>query len=254
MAKATEQSFGCLKYGCIVAIVLASLIGGGLYLYVRYSIKNAVETYTQASPVEISDLPIAEEVRGDARRQGEVVVASLREALSSSIQLPETKEIISEAKEINSEEARRKDKEFTLTPLQLEELLRVSLPSLFNGKGFQIRGEGETLSVDFSLSVRTLSSLWESFSQFALGAEDRYFNGRIAVRGGISGGRVDLEVKELVLAGSTLPEMGRTSATSSIKEFLKALLSGQVEAGKGLAFDRIQDAKVVNGNLVITLK
>jgi hypothetical protein len=252
MAKSPEQSFGCLKYGCIVALVLASLIGGGLYFYVRYSIRNAVETYTQTAPVEISYLLIAEEVRGEARRQGEAVLSLLREALSSPSENfndngPNT-EPLGEGKNVI------RAKEFTITPLQIEEVLRSYIPTLFKGKGFQIRGEGETLTVDFSLSVRTLSSLWESFSQFALGSEDRFFNGRITIRGGISGGRPDLEVKDLALAGSTLPEMGRTSATSSIKEFLKALLAGEIEAGKGLDFSRIQDVKVVDGNLLIGVR
>jgi hypothetical protein len=61
-------------------------------------------------------------------------------------------------------------------------------------------------------------------------------------------------VKDLALAGSTLPEMGRTSSTSSIKEFLKALLAGEIEAGKGLDFSRIQDVKVVDGNLLIGVR
>ena len=249
MVKAAEQSFGCLKYGCIVALVLASLLGGGLYLYVRYSIKNAVDTYTQPSPVEISGLPIAEEVRGDARRKGEEVLAQLRQALTVSG--AQSQDSIAQSSIAHEDASAGAVKEYTLTPLQLEELLRASLPTLLYGRGFQIRGDGETLTVDFSLSVRTLSSLWESFSRFALDAEDRFFNGRITVRGGISSGRPDLEVKELVLAGSTLPEMGRTSATSSIKEFLKALRAGEINAGQGLDFARLHDVKVANGNLVI---
>lgn len=246
-----------------MALLIASLIGGGLYFYLRYSIRNAVDTYTQKAPVELSGIPISEEVRKEARGKGEEVLTQLRKALSVPTESAPTAGDFTQGGTVGGSTVegstveggtQRAAKEFTVTPLQLEEVLRATLPDLLTERGFQIRGDGEMFSVDFSVSVRTLSSHWESFSRFSLDTDDRFFNGHITLRGGISGGRPDLEIKELVLAGSTLPEMGRTSATSSVREFLKALLAGEVDAGQGLDFTRIQDAKIVNSSLLISLK
>ncbi len=49
-ASQRKGSFGCLGYGCLVAVVLLFAILGGVATYLIYSVRNAVDTYSAETP------------------------------------------------------------------------------------------------------------------------------------------------------------------------------------------------------------
>ena len=237
-------SGGCLKYGCIVALLIAVLLGGGLYFYITYSIRNAVEAYTQPAAIVVSGPTVPDDVRKMAAE----------EALNSAIALRAALNAPSQKEGALAGSSTTTGRVFRFTALQLEELLRSALPTLFPIGSFIVQGNGDELTAKFSLSGSVLASLWGAFSTFAPVGEDRFFNGEVTFGGSILAGRPKLVIKELSLAGTTLPEMGRTSAAASAEGFLKALFAGEVETKQPIDYSRIQEARISEGGVLIAIK
>lgn len=78
-ASQRKGSFGCLGYGCLVAVVLLLVVLGGVATYLVYSVRNAVDTYSAEGPTT-GDVAVAESAKATAAEK----LQALRKLVSES--------------------------------------------------------------------------------------------------------------------------------------------------------------------------
>lgn len=78
---------GCFFYGCMTSIVVSVVLILGIWFGIRYVISNAVEQYTQATPVELPALDSTTESYLKVKGKVEAFQAAIRQNQPSSLEL-----------------------------------------------------------------------------------------------------------------------------------------------------------------------
>ena len=229
---ATQSSGGCFKFGCIIALVIAVTLFGGIYFYLRYSIKNAVLTYTEPSRVEVvRSESVTPEARADAAAKGAAQFGAL------TAQLSQTGEGGTPAS-------------FTFTPLQIEEIVRSRFAGVLGEGALVVEGAKDTLTLAISIPASPLVAFKDLLGPLVSFESERYFNGKATISVAVVDGTPKVMVKALTLAGKELPEMGLTSASTSIEGFLQEALA----ASPGVNLAKVKALSVVDGNVVMEVR
>lgn len=172
-AQPKRSGCGCLGLGCLVATILAVLVGGGLTWFMVSSIRGAVKTYTSDQAVSVPTAQVDEAARTSAQEK----FSDLREVLAS----PEN------------------SGSFSFSGPELQAL---TLGGVVGQRVFLNTKDG-TLLATFSFS---LADFQNPAFDLLLSKEltQRFFNGSAVAKLGVTEGHLEVKFDELILNGKSL--------------------------------------------------
>ena len=216
----TKRRFGCLGYGCIVAVILFFLVVGGLVWGGRFALRNAVELFTTDVPAAVPTLP------GDeaAQRAALEKVANLRG-------------VVRDPKGAG---------EFSLSQRDILELLSTTV---FNKSVFP-EIQGDSLVLTFSFPLTALGE-WGSARWIIADKLNRYLSGTSRVKALIDNGVVAVTVEDLTLNGQVFDGDSLKEATEYISGFVTSLKDDQTARG---FLDRIGSLRIQNGEALVRIR
>lgn len=202
---------GCFFWGCMTLGVVGLLIGG-CTAYAAYVLYESVKTYTATTPLPV---PVQEVKPGEQEAVQRRVDAYEKAPAGQAATLE-------------------------LSAADLNTLLVKGEPRLA-GKAF-VRIEDNKLFLDVSLPLKDIPFL----SVFP-GLNDRFFNGKLALRPAIAGGRLDLKIDQATVGDKELPRQFIDEfAASMVKDFAEDVESGaQGRLLEGAESLEVRDGKVI---------
>jgi hypothetical protein len=188
-----QRGGGCFSYGCLIALTIIIVMGGGVGYYLVHQVKRAVLEYSSEYAPAITPVPVVPEVSESARTK----VQRIREALEAKSAF----ETEFSAEEVNA----------AIQQTDWRDKISVSLD------GDRVRGA-------FSFPISAVGE-WPAAKLLLGGAVSRKLNGAFA--GGIQlvDGKVSISLSELTLNGHRLEDMAQGHASK--------WLSGAVNASEG---------------------
>ncbi|MEY4668534.1 MAG: hypothetical protein RL518_1233 [Pseudomonadota bacterium] len=214
-----KRGFGCLGYGCIVAVVLIGLTIGGIFWLARSAMRNAVQTFTTERAVAVPTVPSDEAAR-----------------VSLATKVAEIKRVMSEP---------RSSGEFLLSQSELQGALA---HTPFNGKVF-VELQGDSVAATFSFPLKALGD-WEAAKPIIGDYLNRYVTGSARAAVSVSAGVASITFSELVLNGQVFDG----DALKEASEWVSGFLNSQVGALEEKRRDRIESVKLADGVAVLRVK
>ena len=213
---------GCFRYGCLIALVLFSLVVGGIALWARKSLRDAVIEYTseEAPPLD-EDLVPAEVVRLAQAKYNQLVTAANTGTATS----------------------------LTLSEQELRGLVQAS--SLKGRVAISLTPGG--VSARFSLPLALLGD-WVAASVIVKNIASRSIVGAAQGSLAVSEGVISLTLGDLTLNGTPLGEMARGHASDWIKGAIEAALVGdsaKEKESEGGILKRIRMLRIADGTVTL---
>lgn len=215
-----KRGFGCLGYGCIIAVVLVVLTIGGLFLLARSAMRGAVERFTTEQPVVVPTV---------------VVDDAARASLSSKIE--ELERVMNDP---------RGGGEFVFSQSELNGAL-AGTP--FNGKAF-LELQGDAVSGSFSFPLSAMGE-WDSAKPIIGGLLNRYVTGSARAKFSISDGVATVTFESLTLNGQVFDGDALKEASEWFSNFANSQ-GDDPNPQKKTA--RIQAVRVENGSAVVRIR
>lgn len=158
---------GCFFYGCLTTIIVGIVLIVGIYVGIRYVISNAVDTYTQPTPMQLPTLDSSTDSYLKVKSKVEAFQAAIRQSQPASIELtgPEINTYLS------------------------------SHPGL----------EGVTDNFRVSVTGSELQGIL-SIPLDQIGYADRYFNATMSIHVEMKAGNLSVQVRGLKLGNSSIPD------------------------------------------------
>ncbi len=215
-----KRGFGCLGYGCLVAIALFLVVIGAIFFGARSAIRNAVKDFTteQAIAVPATSFDPAQE-------------ADLARKLKSTTDLF-----------VNPNGSG----EITLSQEEIQ-LFLASSP--FNGSS-SIVLKGDTVSGTFSFPMRALGE-WQAARIFIGDLLDRYLTGTAKAKVNVRDGVGSVTFESLTLNGKVFDGDSLKEANEWVSGFLN---SGGKDGDEGLRLTRISSLQIVDGTVKMVVR
>lgn len=217
---AQKRGFGCLGYGCIIAVVIIAVTIGGLFWLARSAMRNAVENFTTEQPAAVPTIALDEGARA---------------AFSSKV--TEFKRVMADP---------RASGEFTFSQ---SDLMGALGDTSFNGKAF-VELQGDSVAATFSFPLRALGE-WQAARPIIGDYLDRYVTGSARAKLSVTDGIATVTFDELVLNGQVFDGDAVKEASEWVSGFVNSQ-GGSAEAQKARA--RIESARVENGIAVVKVR
>lgn len=215
-----KRGFGCLGYGCIIAVVLIVLTVGGLFLLARSAMRGAVERFTTEQPVVVPTVAVDDAARA---------------ALSSRIE--ELKRVMNDP---------RGSGEFAFSQSELNGAL-AGTP--FNGKAFlELQGDG--LSGTFSFPLSAMGE-WDSAKPIIGGLLNRYVTGSARTKVSVTDGVATVTFESLILNGQVFDGDALKEASEWFSNFANSQDDDPTRQKKR---SRIQTVRIENGTAVVRIR
>ncbi len=217
---------GCFGYGCFIAVVLFSVVIGGVAYYGVKSIREAVVKYTTTSAPPLPMQPVDE----SSAQSGGAKFQMLKEAFEKSQPL---------SMELSESELRA-----IVTRLGWAERVSVSLI-------------GEEINLLFSIPLRELGE-WKAGSLVFGDLTSRAIRGETLGRVSVVDGVISVKLSKLILNDQQLEDMPRGHAADWIVGAINEAVTSEgevVEEGKApMRLKGIRTASVQGGRLLVELK
>jgi hypothetical protein len=200
-----KRGYGCLPYGCFIAISLILLVGGGISYLVISNIRGAVEQYTAAQPISVPSAAMsAEAAKGLQAKLAEMARIANDDGGSGEL------------------------------VLSSDELAALVTVSPFNGK-VSAQLVGDEVSATFSFKMSDLGD-WSS-GQWLLGSYlDRYVNGSGKATLALVQGEYRVDLKALTLNQRVFEDAALKGASQWVSGALNTALAGPAMAPQALKF------------------
>lgn len=217
-----QRGCGCFSYGCVVALTIIIVVGGGVGYYLMHQVKSAVLEYTSEYAAPITPVPVVPEVSESARTK----VQRIREALDSKGAV----ETDFSSDEVNA----------AIQQTPWRDKLSVSLD------GDRIRGA-------FSFPISAVGE-WPAAKLLLGESVSRRLNGSFAAGIQLSDGKAAISISELTLNGHRLEDMAQGHAS----KWLSGAVNAQNDDESGQSDDdailkRIRRFEVRDGRLFIAV-
>ena len=219
-----RKSRGCFFYGCLtfVLVLIGVMIGG--YFGTKKAIKEVVKNYTATAPAPV---PVLQLSPGEQQQ----LVNEVQSEAEAAMNAPEGQRTISlDENELNaliaqSADLRQFTNQFYLTP-----------------------GDGE-IKAQLSLPLDQFQGWRDLSAKIGDGLDGRYLNGTASLLPTVTNGHLILNLNDLVVNGTSLPEKftGRLKSANLAEDINK-----NEELRKTL--EKIQSINVENGELQIQFK
>jgi hypothetical protein len=212
-----KKGFGCLPYGCFIAVCLIVLVGAGLCYLVVSNIRGAVIEYTTEAPVTVP-----------ATSMSAPAAQSLQGKLAEFLRI-----------------SRDKGASGELT-LSTDEIAALLMVTPFNGKVVTTLSN-DSFSTQFSFRMRELGE-WRT-GQWLIGQYlDRYVNGSASGTIALSSGQTQITLRSLVLNNKPLEDAALKGASKWVSGAIDAALQtmGQDDSS-GVFLSRIDRVWIQDG-------
>lgn len=220
-----KKSYGCLGYGCLIAVSLVILVGASLAWLITSSIRSAVDTYTAKDPIALTS-----------------PVMSSSAAVSLQGKLADLTRLSGDSASTG---------EITLTS---EELSALVLLSPFNRK-LSVSAVGDSVLSQFSFRMSDVGN-WQT-SRWLIGTYlDRYVNGTAEANVVIENGATRVTLRALTLNGRKFEDAALKGASKWVSGALDSALraSAQDDATKASLLARVDRVWVADGVVHIRVR
>lgn len=215
MANSPERKRrGCFFYGCLTVVIVLLVVVAATYFGVRYATSNLIETYTEASPVELPEVTISDSEWETLNSR----VTEFREGLETNT---EPVELSLSSDEINALIQRSEDFE------DLKDKIYVDL-------------QGDQIEAQVSVPLDKLSEV-----PMLGGAKGRYLNGTARLSAELRNNLLEVHLVDLTVGEKKLPE----EAKNAIQR--ENLAKEMYRNPEGLKLIQKLDSLVVTNNLLI---
>jgi hypothetical protein len=217
---AQKRGFGCLGYGCIIAVVLIFLTIGGLFLLARSAMRGAVERFTTEQPLAVPTLALDENARA-----------------SLTSKLAEVKRVMNDP---------RASGEFALSQAEVSGLL-ANTP--FNGKVF-VELTPDAVDARFSFPLHALGQ-WDAAKPIIGDYLNRYATGSAKAKVAVTDGVATVTFDSLVLNGQVFDGDALKEASEWVSGFVNSQGDDPAEKRRRA---RIQSARIENSTALVRVK
>jgi hypothetical protein len=217
---AQKRGFGCLGYGCIIAVVIIVVTAGGIFWLARSAMRNAVENFTTEQPAAVPTIALDDGARA---------------ALSSKVE--EFKRVMADP---------RATGEFAFSQ---SDLMGALGGTPFNGKAF-VELQGDSVSGTFSFPLRALGE-WDAARPIIGDYLDRYVTGSARIKPSVTDGIATVTFEELVLNGQVFDGDALKEASEWVSGFVNSQ-AATPEAQRMRA--RIQSVTLRDGLAVLRVR
>lgn len=220
-----KKSYGCLGYGCLIAVSLVIVVGASLAWLITSSIRSAVDTYTAKDPIALTS-----------------PVMSSSAAVSLQGKLADLTRLSGDSASTG---------EITLTS---EELSALVLLSPFNRK-LSVSAVGDSVLAQFSFRMSDVGN-WQT-SRWLIGTYlDRYVNGTAEANVLIENGATRVTLRALTLNGRKFEDAALKGASKWVSGALDSALraSAQDDAMKASLLARVDRVWVADGVVHIRVR
>ena len=215
-----KRGFGCLGYGCIIAVILIFLTIGGIFWLARSAMRNAVQRFTTEKPVVVHSA-----APDDAARNS---LASKLEDFKRTMNDPHA------------------TGEFVLSP---SELLAALSSTPFNGKvALDLRGDIAQATFSFPL---TALGEWQAAQPIVGDYLNRYVSGTAQARVTVTDGVAAVTFTDLTLNGQVFDGDALKEASEWVSGFANSL---GVDPSGHKERSRIGSARIENGTVVVRVR
>jgi hypothetical protein len=214
-----KRGFGCLGYGCIIAVVLIFLTIGGLLLLARSAMRGAVERFTTEQPLAVPTVALDENAQA-----------------SFTAKLGELKRVLGDP---------RASGEFALSQAEVSGLL-ANTP--FNGKVF-VELQAEAVAATFSFPLNALGQ-WDAAKPIIGDYLNRYATGSAKANVTVTDGVATVTFDSLVLNGQFFDGDALKEASEWVSGFMNSQ-GDDPNAQRRRA--RIQSARIENSVALVRI-
>jgi hypothetical protein len=215
-----KRGFGCLGYGCTIAVVLIVVTIGGIFLLARYAMRGAVERFTTEQPLVVPTVALDENARA-----------------SFAAKLDDLKRVMNDP---------RASGEFVLSQAELGGLLATTP---FNGKVF-VELQGDAVGATFSFPLNALGQ-WEAAKPIIGDYLNRYATGSAKAKVSVTDGVAAVTLESLVLNGQVFDG----DALKEASEWVTGYVNSEGEDPKERRERaRIQSARIENGSALVRVR
>jgi hypothetical protein len=213
-----KKSYGCLGYGCLIAISLIILVGASLAWLITSSIRSSVETYTAKDPVEIIS-PV----------MSSAAAVSLQGKLADLSRMSSDPSV---------------GGEFLFTS---EELSALVMLSPFSRK-LTVSTAGDSILAQFSFRMSDVGN-WQTARWLVGGYLDRYVNGSADANVLIENGVTMVTLRALTLNGRKFEDAALKGASKWVSGALDSAMgaAAQDDAVKASLLGRVERVWIVDG-------
>ena len=217
----SSRGFGCVGYGCIIAVVLVVLVLGGLLWGARSAIRSAAERFTTEQPVPVPTVSMDEATRAAVSEKAKEVARQFLDPSSSAVVI-----------------------------LTQEELRWWLQGSEFGGTVF-LELQGEEVFGTFSFPLKALGS-WDAARPILGSLLNRYVTGAAKAKMGVENGLAAINFNSLTLNGQVFDGDALKEASEWVSGFVNSLQNDTDKGGAALA--RISSMRINNGEALIKLR
>lgn len=214
-----KGGYGCLAYGCMVAIIIAVLGAGGMFFFVRSGMRTALDSYTTDKPVAISAIPFDQAAVDSAGQKGELLRKLMNDPQGAG-------EVVLTQADING---------FLLSSRWSE---RVSATLA-----------GDSISGQFSFQMLDLGG-WERAKLFIGDKLDRYVTGQAAATVSVENGEVRVNLKELTLNGHSFD----SDSSKFASEWISGALQSPGDSGEKPLVARLERVWIADSSIHLRVK
>jgi hypothetical protein len=215
-----KRGFGCLGYGCVIAVVLIFLTIGGIFWLARSAMRNAVERFTTEQAVPVLTVPLDDSARA--------VVASKVDAFKRVMNDP------------------RGSGEFIFSQ---SDVLGALGGTPYTGKVF-VELQGDAVAATFSFPLSALGE-WNSAKPIIGDYLNRHVTGSARAKVAVNEGIAAVTFEELILNGQVFDGDALKEASEWVSGFVNSQ-GGAPEDHKGRS--RIESLRIENGTALIKVR
>jgi hypothetical protein len=216
---------GCFGYGCLIAVVLFSVVIGGIALWGHRSIKSAVRHYTSESAPLLPVSLVSDEVMTAATDK----VNRLKAAAA-------------------------RGEHFSVT-FTGDELRGIIASTPFKGR-VDVSLVAEEAAVQFSVPLSQVGN-WEAASYLVSDIASRAIRGSARGVVGVTDGKLSLRLSGLTLNDVELGEMARGHAAEWIVGAISSVVqdeAGDQQNSSASALEKVRSLRIAGGNLYLELQ
>lgn len=211
--------FGCFTYGCGFALVLITVLFGGLGYYYVNSLRAAFEEYSAERVPALPPFEIDSAVIDGALAK----LSALRVAISN--------------KSAGTHEFTQGDVNALISRSSARDAVRVSLGS-------------DEISAQFAFTP-ALFGEWRAAELVLGNSYRRFFNGSSKAKVAVANGIAKVTFTELTLNGHTLEDMARGHASQWVTGAVNSAADGEAVSGEGGALQFVRSLEVRDGRVVV---
>lgn len=217
-----KRGCGCFSYGCVVALTIIIIVGGGVAYYLYHQVRSAVLEYTSDTAPAIAPEPATAEVVQSAEQKIQYIRGALDSGGSAQV-------------ELSSDEVSAAIQQ---TPWR--DKIAVTL-------------DGETVRGRFSFPISAVGE-WPAARMLLGDAVSRVVSGSFAGRLRVDDGKASITFSELTLNGHTLEDMAQGHASQWISGAVNAPdIDDQGQPREDARLRQVRRFEVNDGRLFISV-